>query len=433
MSLRRAQPHRAARRVARGGGDRRGDPRHADRQPRRARAPVRRPTRRPAAPSAGRWSWCRATCACAARSRRCASAAAGRRCAKSQVLLADGDRSVMTIEPLRAPRPRAAPSTRRPAAVSARRRAAPRPAAARRAVAIALWLAGGRRRRSSSLRARYVADLSAFLPSAPTPEQAVLLDQLKSGAPSRLLLIGIEGGDAGDARRRARRSGSAAAAARERPHSTSVHNGDTARLAATPAASCSSIATCSARRSMRRASASTGLRDAIDDTVALLGTPAGALIKPILLRDPTGETVRIAEAMTPAQRAAQRGRRLGLAHRAARGAGGDDARRRRRPRRPAAGARRGPQPPSRSAARATERRCGSSCRAPAVFGVDVARADQGARSSGSRSPAARSWSRCCWLAFALAARARDRRCCRWRPACSPASPRSASASARCTA
>src|SRR5262249_2623059 len=39
-----------------------------------------------------------------------------------------------------------------------------------------------------------------------------------------------------------------------------------------------------------------GLRDAIDDTLSLLGTPAGAAIKPILDRDPTGETVRIAEA-----------------------------------------------------------------------------------------------------------------------------------------
>src|SRR5439155_5261945 len=39
-----------------------------------------------------------------------------------------------------------------------------------------------------------------------------------------------------------------------------------------------------------------GLRDAIDDTLSLLGTPAGAAIKPILDRDPTGETVRISEA-----------------------------------------------------------------------------------------------------------------------------------------
>jgi predicted exporter len=45
---------------------------------------------------------------------------------------------------------------------------------------------------------------------------------------------------------------------------------------------------------------SEGLRAAIDDTLSLLGTPAGSLIKPILFRDPTGETVRIAEALTPA-------------------------------------------------------------------------------------------------------------------------------------
>nr|HET7860223.1 MMPL family transporter [Caldimonas sp.] len=44
-----------------------------------------------------------------------------------------------------------------------------------------------------------------------------------------------------------------------------------------------------------------GLRDAIDTTVALLGTPAGSLLKPILFRDPTGETVRIAEMLTPAR------------------------------------------------------------------------------------------------------------------------------------
>ena len=44
-----------------------------------------------------------------------------------------------------------------------------------------------------------------------------------------------------------------------------------------------------------------GLRNAIDETVSLLGTPAGSLLKPILFRDPTGETLRIAEAMTPAQ------------------------------------------------------------------------------------------------------------------------------------
>ncbi|NUO73321.1 MAG: hypothetical protein HOQ10_11470, partial [Frateuria sp.] len=39
-------------------------------------------------------------------------------------------------------------------------------------LAVGVWLCA---------RAQYVADLSAFLPSAPTAEQRVLLAQLKSG------------------------------------------------------------------------------------------------------------------------------------------------------------------------------------------------------------------------------------------------------------
>jgi predicted exporter len=44
-----------------------------------------------------------------------------------------------------------------------------------------------------------------------------------------------------------------------------------------------------------------GLRDAIEDSLSLLGTPAGASIKPLLGRDPTGETQRIAESMIPTE------------------------------------------------------------------------------------------------------------------------------------
>ena len=72
------------------------------------------------------------------------------------------------------------------------------PPARRGALVVALWLAGVAAALIVAWRAHYVADLSAFLPSAPTPEQAVLLDQLKSGATSRLLVIGIEGGAPGD-------------------------------------------------------------------------------------------------------------------------------------------------------------------------------------------------------------------------------------------
>ena len=173
-----------------------------------------------------------------------------------------------------------------------------RPGAGRAgAVAIAVWLFGLALAVGIAVRARYVADLSAFLPSAPTPQQAVLLDQLKSGTASRLVLVGIEGNDA---TARADASKRLAEALRASGLFASVDNGDTTpwqdagrfvfehRYALSPAVD-------AARFSVD------GLRAAIDETLSLLGTPAGSLIKPILLRDPTGETVRIADALTPAQ------------------------------------------------------------------------------------------------------------------------------------
>ena len=43
-------------------------------------------------------------------------------------------------------------------------------------------------------RTEFTTDLSAFLPQSPTKEQQVLLDQLRDGVVSRLILVGIEGG-----------------------------------------------------------------------------------------------------------------------------------------------------------------------------------------------------------------------------------------------
>ncbi len=168
--------------------------------------------------------------------------------------------------------------------------------ASRPRVAVAVWLVACALAAWIAARANYVADLSAFLPSAPTPEQALLLDQLKNGAASRLVLAGIEGGDPVLRGAASKRLGTALRAS---GRFASVDNGDTTpwqdagrfvfehRYALSPAVDEAHFTT-------------EGLRSAIDDTLSLLGTPAGSLIKPILFRDPTGETVRIAEALTPA-------------------------------------------------------------------------------------------------------------------------------------
>ncbi|MGH9576827.1 MAG: hypothetical protein ACRD3R_05255, partial [Terriglobales bacterium] len=42
-------------------------------------------------------------------------------------------------------------------------------------------------------RTEFTADISAFLPRSPTPGQRALVEQLRDGVVSRLILIGIEG------------------------------------------------------------------------------------------------------------------------------------------------------------------------------------------------------------------------------------------------
>lgn len=154
-------------------------------------------------------------------------------------------------------------------------------------LALGIWLCA---------RAQYVADLSAFLPSAPTAEQRVLLAQLKSGATARVLMLGLRGGDPAQ---RADASRRLAAALRASGAFEAVHNGDRSGGEQVAQLLFSRRYLLSPGVDQRRFTTE-GLRDAIQDTVSLLGTPAGALVKPLLWRDPTGESVRLVEAMQPA-------------------------------------------------------------------------------------------------------------------------------------
>src|SRR5262250_1571672 len=72
------------------------------------------------------------------------------------------------------------------------------------------------------LLARYTTDLPAFLPRSPTATQRLLVEQLREGIASRLILIGIEGADAAA---RARISSSMGARLRADPQFVAVHNG----------------------------------------------------------------------------------------------------------------------------------------------------------------------------------------------------------------
>ena len=89
--------------------------------------------------------------------------------------------------------------------------------------AIGVWLAGLVICAIVIARTEFTADMSAFLPRAPTAEQKVLVDQLGDGALSRLVLIGIEGADP---ETRASLSRTLGFAMRASNAFVGVHNGD---------------------------------------------------------------------------------------------------------------------------------------------------------------------------------------------------------------
>ena len=145
-------------------------------------------------------------------------------------------------------------------------------------------------------RSSFVADLSAFLPANPDAQQRVLIEQLQSGAPARTLLIGIDGGDAIT---RADASRKLAAAMRGSGLFEQVHNGQTEAWSEVGTWLFEHRYLLSPAVDPQRFTAD-GLRDGIMETLSLLGTPVGNAIKPLLERDPTGETQRIAESLIPA-------------------------------------------------------------------------------------------------------------------------------------
>ena len=146
-------------------------------------------------------------------------------------------------------------------------------------------------------RTHFTADLSAFLPNSPDARQKLLIEQLQSGIASRTLLIGITGGDgAGD---RATASSALAAALRASGRFEQVQNGDTHGWRETGAWLVAHRYQLSPAMKPAHFTLE-GLRAAVDDTLSLLGTPAGAAVRPLLERDPTGEVQRIAESLVPA-------------------------------------------------------------------------------------------------------------------------------------
>jgi predicted exporter len=142
---------------------------------------------------------------------------------------------------------------------------------------------------------RFSADMSFFLPSNPSSEQRVLVGQLQDGTVSRLLMIAIEGGDMSqratvsrELRQRLAADGAYVA----------VQNGETGGMDSERDVLLRHRYQLSPSVTPERFTEA-GLRAAVTDTIDLLSSPAGVLLKPYLARDPTGEMIAVLGQLNP--------------------------------------------------------------------------------------------------------------------------------------
>ena len=147
-------------------------------------------------------------------------------------------------------------------------------------MALAAWIVA---------HSKFSTDMSVFLPSQPTARQQILVDQIKDGTLSRLILIGIDGGTA---EQRANASRQLAQWLRANPGFDGAINADAPSRERDFAWLMAHRYVLSDQVSPARFSAD-GLQAAIQDGVNKLASPEGLALKSIFARDPTGELLHV--------------------------------------------------------------------------------------------------------------------------------------------
>lgn len=140
------------------------------------------------------------------------------------------------------------------------------------------------------LQTRFVADLSAFLPQAPNARQQMLVEQLRDGIIARLIMVGIEGGNTAE---RVRLSKALAAGLRKDGKLfVGVQNGAAEVLARDQSYFFNNRYLLSDQVRPERFTAQ-GLHAAIGASIEALSGTTGLMLKRLLPRDPTAETVNL--------------------------------------------------------------------------------------------------------------------------------------------
>ncbi|OGV76542.1 MAG: hypothetical protein A3I83_09990 [Methylotenera sp. RIFCSPLOWO2_02_FULL_45_14] len=168
----------------------------------------------------------------------------------------------------------------------------------RRRTAITIWLVLILASLVIISRSHFIADLSAFLPRTPTAEQQLLMDQLKDGLASRLILVGIEGSVASN---RAKLSKEIAHTLRANPAFVSVNNGEPVTTEHDHNYLFNNRYLLSPTVTPQHFSVD-GLHAGISDSIDQLASPAGLLFKSLLPHDPTGEMLQLLDQMNSGNR-----------------------------------------------------------------------------------------------------------------------------------
>ncbi|MGH8121621.1 MAG: MMPL family transporter, partial [Rudaea sp.] len=138
------------------------------------------------------------------------------------------------------------------------------------------------------------SDLRSFMPPAQTADQKLLLDQIGEGPASRLLLLAIAGAPA---EQLATLSRDLVRALRDDAHFARALDGQTDLSALAPALLPYRFLL---SPTLDNATFDTAyLRDELQQRVEDLGSPAAAMLKPLLAHDPTLETLKLAQRWAP--------------------------------------------------------------------------------------------------------------------------------------
>ncbi len=152
-------------------------------------------------------------------------------------------------------------------------------------------------------RTVFNTDMSAFLPRSPTPTQKILVEQLRDGVVSRLILVGLDGAPP-DAL--ARVSKAMAAELRKEGSIASISNGERGAQQKDFDFLWQNRYLLSAAVTPEHFSAA-GLRDGLLNYLDLLRSPMGALAQRVLPGDPGGELVAMLDQMESQAKPAQHG------------------------------------------------------------------------------------------------------------------------------